>query len=63
MGSAGWSSNMSRLPLWYASWNNQADMSGFSQFGGWPAPHMHQYADSNPGSQCSTDIDLDYIYG
>ena len=63
MGDAGWKSNLSSLPLWYPSWNNAPDMSGFTAFGGWTVPHMHQYADTNKGSSCDTDIDLDYIDG
>ena len=55
-----WSdSRLYNLPLWYANWNNKADMSGFSSFGGWQFPHMHQFADS-----CSTcyNVDQDFIY-
>jgi hypothetical protein len=60
MGSASWTdSRLSSLPLWYANWNGRADMSGFSSFGGWTSPHMHQYAAS-----CSTcyNVDQDFIY-
>jgi hypothetical protein len=60
MGSSAWKdSRLYSLPLWYANWNNRADMSGFSAFGGWNEPHMHQFADS-----CSTcyNVDQDFIY-
>lgn len=60
MGSTSWTdSRLSSLPLWYANWNNRADMSGFSAFGGWTSPHMHQYADTN---DVCYDVDLDFIY-
>lgn len=59
MGDAGWSNPaLTSLPLWYPNWNGNQDMSGFEAFGGWTAPHMHQYADS-----CSTCYNVDQDYG
>jgi hypothetical protein len=61
-GSASWSDPaLTALPLWYANWNGKADMSGFTPFGGWTSPHMHQYADSC-SSCCQSLVDLDFIY-
>ena len=61
MGSDSWSSpQLTALPLWYANWNGQAGMGGFSSFGGWTTPHMHQFADSCPG--CCQNVDQDFIY-
>ena len=60
-GSDSWSSpNLTALPLWYANWNNVDGMGGWSPFGGWTTPHMHQYADYCYG--CCGDVDLDFIY-
>ena len=37
-------------------------MTGFSPFANWDTPHMHQWADNCDGC-CSSDVDLDFIYG
>jgi len=61
MGDPNWSNpSLSSLPLWYPNWNGNDDMSGFSSFGGWTSPHMHQWADS-----CSVcyNVDQNFIYG
>jgi GH25 family lysozyme M1 (1,4-beta-N-acetylmuramidase) len=55
MGSDLWSSPaLTALPLWYASWDGIPGMGSFSSFGGWPSPHMHQFAD-----QCSVCYNVD----
>lgn len=59
-GSDSWSDpSLTALPLWYANWNNEPNMSGFSSFGGWTSPHMHQFADACPG--CCANVDQDYL--
>ena len=61
MGSDSWSDPaLTALPLWYANWNGEPNMSGFSSFGGWTSPHMHQFADSCSG--CCQNVDQDFIY-
>jgi hypothetical protein len=32
------------FPLWDANWDNQADLTAFTPYGGWTAPTMKQYA-------------------
>ena len=59
-GSDTWSnSQLTALPLWYANWNGVAGMGGWSPFGGWTTPHMHQWSDSCSG--CCANVDQDYI--
>jgi len=60
MGSSTWkSAALASLPLWYPNWNGNPDMSGFSPFGGWSSPHMHQWQDS---SSVCYDVDQDFIF-
>jgi GH25 family lysozyme M1 (1,4-beta-N-acetylmuramidase) len=60
MGSAGASSGvLTRLPLWYAHYDNTAnfgDWAGLS-FGGWGKPNMKQYVGDT--GLCGVNVDLD----
>jgi GH25 family lysozyme M1 (1,4-beta-N-acetylmuramidase) len=50
-------SSFSSLPLWWATYDNQPNMNGFSSFGGWHSPHIHQYTDIGP---CKLNADRNF---
>ena len=44
--------------LWWATYNGEPNFDGFSSFGGWSKPYMHQYL----GSQdlCGASVDVNW---
>jgi GH25 family lysozyme M1 (1,4-beta-N-acetylmuramidase) len=61
MGSAGASSGvLTRLPLWYAHWDNSQSFGDFGnvRFGGWGKANIKQYKGN--GNLCGTTVDLNY---
>uniref|UniRef100_A0AC34QA27 Lysozyme n=1 Tax=Panagrolaimus sp. JU765 TaxID=591449 RepID=A0AC34QA27_9BILA len=50
---------VSKYPLWWARYNGVADLStGWSAFGGWSKPTIHQYAGDT--TQCSLGLDKNF---
>uniref|UniRef100_A0A0N4Z0V0 GH25 family protein n=1 Tax=Parastrongyloides trichosuri TaxID=131310 RepID=A0A0N4Z0V0_PARTI len=45
-----------KLPLWWADYNGHQDFTGYSAFGGWSKPSIHQYTGDVQGG-CSVDLD------
>ncbi|KAE9549598.1 hypothetical protein FO519_007194 [Halicephalobus sp. NKZ332] len=56
---ANWN-GVSQYPLWWARYNGATDLStGWSAFGGWSSPTIHQYAGDTTQSEAFTGIDTD----
>jgi hypothetical protein len=51
--------NYNQFPLWWADYNGDPSFGGFSPFGGWSAPSIHQFADS-AGNSCGISIDRNW---
>jgi hypothetical protein len=49
----------SAYQLWFADYDGNPSLSGFSSFGGWQSATRKQY--SGNGNVCSVSVDLDYI--
>ena len=50
---------VSQYPLWWARYNGALDLTtGWTAFGGWSAPTIHQY--SGDTTQCGLDIDKNF---
>uniref|UniRef100_A0A0N5A7Z9 Glycoside hydrolase n=1 Tax=Syphacia muris TaxID=451379 RepID=A0A0N5A7Z9_9BILA len=50
---------LSSYPLWWATYNNKDSMAGYTAFGGWSTPYIHQYHGTETGP-CSVSMDLNY---
>uniref|UniRef100_A0A914EB46 Lysozyme n=1 Tax=Acrobeloides nanus TaxID=290746 RepID=A0A914EB46_9BILA len=49
--------------LWWVNWNGKQDLTtGFTPFGGWSQPMVHQYAGNIINNDCATGINFNYFY-
>jgi hypothetical protein len=51
----GGSTQFSKLPLWYAHYDNNPSFSDFKAFGGWTKPNIKQYVGTT--TLCSASVD------
>uniref|UniRef100_A0A914DZU8 Uncharacterized protein n=1 Tax=Acrobeloides nanus TaxID=290746 RepID=A0A914DZU8_9BILA len=51
------------MDLFWVNWNGKQDLTtGWSPFGGWTAPCMHQYAGNIVTNNCIPGIPTNYYY-
>lgn len=52
------STALASFPLWWPTYNYQPNFDGFSAFGGWTTPYMHQYKGNI--NLCGAGVDVNW---